>query len=44
VVKEVERSIVESLEKSSVVPFYQEIIDLKDMSLFGFEVLIKDKV
>lgn len=43
VVKEVERSIVESLEKSSVVPFYQEIIDLKDMSLFGFEVLMRIK-
>jgi diguanylate cyclase (GGDEF)-like protein len=41
VVKELERSIVESLEKSSVVPFYQEIIDLKDMSLFGFEVLMR---
>jgi diguanylate cyclase (GGDEF)-like protein len=44
VVKEVERSIVESLEKSSVVPFYQEIIDLKDMSLFGFEVLMRIKL
>jgi diguanylate cyclase (GGDEF)-like protein len=43
VVKEVERSIVESLEKSSVVPFYQEIINLKDMSLFGFEVLMRMK-
>jgi diguanylate cyclase (GGDEF)-like protein len=43
VVKEVERSIVESLEKSSIVPFYQEIIDLKDMSLFGFEVLMRIK-
>ena len=43
VVKELERSIVESLEKSSVVPFYQEIIDLKDMSLFGFEVLMRIK-
>jgi diguanylate cyclase (GGDEF)-like protein len=43
VIKEVERSIVESLEKSSVVPFYQEIIDLKDMSLFGFEVLMRMK-
>jgi diguanylate cyclase (GGDEF)-like protein len=43
VVREVERSIVESLEKSSVVPFYQEIIDLKDMSLFGFEVLMRIK-
>lgn len=43
VVKEVERSIVESLEKSSVVPFYQEIIDLKDMFLFGFEVLMRIK-
>lgn len=43
VVKEVERSIVESLEKSSVVPFYQEIINLKDMSLFGFEVLMRIK-
>jgi diguanylate cyclase (GGDEF)-like protein len=43
VVKEVERSIVESLEKSSVMPFYQEIIDLKDMSLFGFEVLMRIK-
>jgi diguanylate cyclase (GGDEF)-like protein len=42
-VKEVGRSIIESLEKSSVVPFYQEIIDLKDMSLFGFEVLIRIK-
>jgi len=41
VVKEVGRSILESLEKSSVVPFYQEIIDLKDMSLFGFEVLMR---
>jgi diguanylate cyclase (GGDEF) domain len=43
VVREVERSIMESLEKSSVVPFYQEIIDLKDMSLFGFEVLMRIK-
>jgi diguanylate cyclase (GGDEF)-like protein len=43
VVREVERSIVESLEKSSVTPFYQEIIDLKDMSLFGFEVLMRIK-
>jgi diguanylate cyclase (GGDEF)-like protein len=43
VVKEVERSLVESLEKSSVVPFYQEIIDLKDMSLSGFEVLMRIK-
>jgi diguanylate cyclase (GGDEF)-like protein len=43
VVKELERSIIESLEKSSVVPFYQEIIDLKDMSLFGFEVLMRIK-
>uniref|UniRef100_A0A7C5SZS6 EAL domain-containing protein n=1 Tax=Thermocrinis ruber TaxID=75906 RepID=A0A7C5SZS6_9AQUI len=43
VVKELERSIMESLEKSSVVPFYQEIIDLKDMSLFGFEVLMRMK-
>jgi diguanylate cyclase (GGDEF) domain len=43
VVKELERSIMESLEKSSVVPFYQEIIDLKDMSLFGFEVLMRIK-
>jgi diguanylate cyclase (GGDEF)-like protein len=43
VIKEVERSLVESLEKSSVVPFYQEIIDLKDMSLFGFEVLMRIK-
>jgi len=43
VVKEVERSIVESLEKSSIVPFYQEIINLKDMSLFGFEVLMRIK-
>jgi diguanylate cyclase (GGDEF)-like protein len=43
VVKELERSVVESLEKSSVVPFYQEIIDLKDMSLFGFEVLMRIK-
>jgi len=43
VVKEVERSVVESLEKSSVVPFYQEIINLKDMSLFGFEVLMRIK-
>jgi len=43
VVREVERSIVESLEKSSVVPFYQEIINLKDMSLFGFEVLMRIK-
>jgi len=42
-VKELERSVVESLEKSSVVPFYQEIIDLKDMSLFGFEVLMRIK-
>jgi diguanylate cyclase (GGDEF)-like protein len=42
-IKEVERSIIESLEKSSVVPFYQEIIDLKDMSLFGFEVLMRIK-
>ncbi len=42
-VKEVERSIVESLEKSSIVPFYQEIIDLRDMSLFGFEVLMRIK-
>jgi diguanylate cyclase (GGDEF)-like protein len=42
-VKEVERSIVESLEKSSVTPFYQEIINLKDMSLFGFEVLMRIK-
>jgi EAL domain-containing protein (putative c-di-GMP-specific phosphodiesterase class I) len=31
------------LEKSSVTPFYQEIIDLKDMSLFGFEVLMRLK-
>lgn len=43
VVKEVERSLLESLEKSSVKPFYQEIIDLKDMSLFGFEVLMRIK-
>jgi diguanylate cyclase (GGDEF)-like protein len=43
VVKEVERSVVGSLEKSSVVPFYQEIIDLKDRSLFGFEVLMRIK-
>jgi len=43
VVKELERSVVESLEKSSVVPFYQEIINLKDMSLFGFEVLMRIK-
>lgn len=43
VVKEVERSVVESLEKSSVMPFYQEIINLKDMSLFGFEVLMRIK-
>ncbi len=43
VVKEVERSVVESLEKSSVVPFYQEIINLKDMSLFSFEVLMRIK-
>jgi diguanylate cyclase (GGDEF)-like protein len=43
VVKELERSIVESLEKSSVMPFYQEIINLKDMSLFGFEVLMRIK-
>jgi len=43
VVKEVERSVVESLEKSYVTPFYQEIIDLKDMSLFGFEVLMRIK-
>jgi diguanylate cyclase (GGDEF)-like protein len=43
VVEEVERSIVESLEKFSVTPFYQEIIDLKDMSFFGFEVLISIK-
>jgi diguanylate cyclase (GGDEF)-like protein len=43
VVKEVERSVVGSLEKSSVTPFYQEIIDLKDMSLFGFEVLMRMK-
>jgi diguanylate cyclase (GGDEF)-like protein len=43
VVKELERSIMESLEKSSVVPFYQEIIDLKDMSLFGFEALMRIK-
>jgi diguanylate cyclase (GGDEF)-like protein len=43
VVKEVERSVVESLEKSSVTPFYQEIIDLKDMSLFGFEALMRIK-
>lgn len=43
VLKEVERSIMESLEKSSVVPFYQEIIDLKAMSLFGFEVLMRIK-
>jgi diguanylate cyclase (GGDEF)-like protein len=43
VVKELERSLVESLEKSSVVPFYQEIIDLKDMSLSGFEVLMRIK-
>lgn len=43
VVKEVERSVVESLEKSYVTPFYQEIINLKDMSLFGFEVLMRIK-
>jgi diguanylate cyclase (GGDEF)-like protein len=43
VVKEVERSLVESLEKSSVVPFYQEIMNLKDMSLSGFEVLMRIK-
>jgi diguanylate cyclase (GGDEF)-like protein len=43
VVKEVERSVVESLEKSSVMPFYQEIIDLKDMYSFGFEVLMRMK-
>ncbi|MFZ8860659.1 MAG: bifunctional diguanylate cyclase/phosphodiesterase, partial [Thermocrinis sp.] len=43
VVKELERSIVESLGKFSVVPFYQEIIDLKDMSIFGFEVLMRIK-
>jgi len=43
VVKKLERSIVESLEKSSVTPFYQEIIDLKDRSLFGFEVLMRMK-
>ncbi|MCI4458576.1 MAG: EAL domain-containing protein [Thermocrinis sp.] len=43
VVKEMERSIMESLEKSSVVPFYQEIIDLRDMSLFGFEALMRIK-
>jgi len=43
VVKEVERSVVESLEKSSITPFYQEIINLKDMSLFGFEVLMRIK-
>jgi diguanylate cyclase (GGDEF)-like protein len=43
VIKEVERSVVESLEKSYVTPFYQEIIDLKDMSLFGFEVLMRIK-
>jgi diguanylate cyclase (GGDEF)-like protein len=43
VLKELKRSIMESLEKSSVVPFYQEIIDLKDMSLFGFEVLMRIK-
>jgi len=43
VVKKLGRTIVESFEKSSVVPFYQEIIDLKDMSLFGFEVLMRIK-
>jgi diguanylate cyclase (GGDEF)-like protein len=43
VVKELERSIMESLEKSSVVPFYQEIMNLKDMSLSGFEVLMRIK-
>jgi diguanylate cyclase (GGDEF) domain len=43
VVRELERSIMESFDKSSVVPFYQEIIDLKDMSLFGFEVLMRMK-
>jgi len=43
VVKKLERSIVESLEKSSVTPFYQEIINLKDLSLFGFEVLMRIK-
>jgi FOG: EAL domain len=43
VVKELGRSIMKSLEKSSVVPFYQEIIDLKDRSLFGFEVLMRIK-
>jgi diguanylate cyclase (GGDEF) domain len=43
VVKEVEKFIVESLEKYSVTPFYQEIIDLRDMSLFGFEVLMRIK-
>ena len=43
VVKEMGRSILESFEKFSVVPFYQEIIDLKDMSLFGFEVLMRIK-
>ncbi|WP_333784732.1 EAL domain-containing protein [Thermocrinis sp.] len=43
VVKELERSLVESIEKSSVLPYYQEIIDLKSMSLFGFEVLTRIK-
>ncbi len=43
VVREVERSIVESLEKCSVTLFYQELIDLKDMSFFGFEVLMRIK-
>jgi diguanylate cyclase (GGDEF)-like protein len=43
VVRELERCIMESLKKSSVTPFYQEIIDLKDMSLFGFEVLMRIK-
>jgi len=43
VVKELERSIMESLEKSSVTPFYQEIMNLEDMSLSGFEVLMRIK-
>ncbi|WP_448583944.1 bifunctional diguanylate cyclase/phosphodiesterase [Thermocrinis sp.] len=43
VVRELERSLVESIEKSSIVPYYQEIIDLKSMSLFGFEVLMRIK-
>jgi len=43
VVKELERSLVESIEKSSVIPYYHEIIDLRRMSLFGFEVLMRIK-